>query len=791
MRTQKTHVWALALAAVVAALNLTPSTVRSAQKDEGEPWQEIHQHTARSFVIVSYHLKKSDRPYMNGEGAEYGQRSVLQRIINKNAMDTVGVILNDQGEVFAFEKGPAYREVIDRITVQGPDGTVLPAKAGRLLVKAPGRIVQIEGRLPEGWQPLAFAEQGEVMPGTKLYVATVRADKQYHVYIKPCEYGCGWGGTDEQGPCLQVPGLYTAGVLCNAEGRPVGVTCLDQIDLGPGGPVWRGRDILADAGISDEQQKQLEDQIKREFAKNIYEIRIMPRLEPQEEEEYDFGGRFRFRSRYAGQEDSEETLVYGLGFADNKLLIPEALDKELVAKIDTITVKVDDADVPARFGGVLRQCAATVIELPEGKLPRTVPFPAEGKVVRIEPFWSAFASELAGLDVRTEFGRWIDKDQGYEDKWYPVLEKTVAAGSWLLDGRGHLIGFFGEARYDHSRLEPYLLGSEQGRYRAYERSFVPRLRRSMMAAAWHAESAGDVRLFDGAEMARILGDLPASYDPHIRHLAKDEQKRHAWLGVEYTAPDKEMIKQMGLREPTQDGRIGLVVNRVYAGSPAAELGLAEGDVLLKIAVPGAPWPIELTAEEGESEMPDFDEADIPKEFQAMGIQMPRKRPWPSQDNYLTSLLGDIGQGTTVKLSYIHGTETQEKEFTIRQAPRDMLSAAKYKSDKLGITVKDATYEVRAALRLKPDEPAVVVTKVEQGTPTALARINTYELIRAIDGTPVDNVGTIEKLITQAQEAGKESVRVTVEWMGKTRLADLKFEAKAPAAGLLNTLLQGR
>jgi S1-C subfamily serine protease len=289
----------------------------------------------------------------------------------------------------------------------------------------------------------------------------------------------------------------------------------------------------------------------------------------------------------------------------------------------------------------------------------------------------------------------------------------------------------------------------------------------------------------------MLGDLPDGYDRYIRHLDKDEQKRRVWLGVEYTAPEKEMIKQMNLREPTQDGRIGVVVNRVYPGSPAAAMGLTEGDILLKITVPGTPWPIELAGDDRDSYgVPDFDEADIPKEFAAMGYQMPRRRPWPSQDNYLTRLLGEIGPGATVKLSYIHGTGLLEKEFTIQQAPRDMLSAAKYKNDKLGLTVKDVTYEVRAALRLTPEEPAIVAVKVEQGTPAALARINTYELIRAVDGVSVDNVGTFEKLIAQAQESKKDSVRVTVEWMGKTRLADLKFEAKPPA-GMLNSLLRGR
>jgi hypothetical protein len=814
-RTRSKDAWmSVPAAVVVAILSLYPAAGWSARQDEQEPAQKVYQNTAHSLVIVSYHLKKSDRPYMNGDGPEFGQRSVLQHILNKNALDTAGVILNDQGEIFTFEREPVYREVVDRITVQGPDGTVVPARAGRLLVKAPGRIVQLEGKLPAGWQPLAFAAQDEVTPETKLYVATIRADKQYHIYVKPCEYGCAWGGSAEPGPCLQVPDLNTAGVLCNAEGRPVGVTCMDQLDLGPGGPAWRARDILADAGVSDEQQKQLEDKIKDEFARNLYEIHIMPRLEPPEDEEYDFGGRYRF-ARYPGPRDAEEMLVYGLGFADNRLLIPEALDKELVARIDTITVKVDDRDVPARFGGVLRACAATVIELQEGKLPRVTSFPAEGKVPRVEPFWSALASELAGMDVRTEVGRWVDKGQGYEDKWYPVLEKPVSPGSWLLDRQGRLIGFFGEARYEHTRLEPYLLGSDVGRYRPYGSSYARLRRLMMMGPAWRSEGVGDLRLFDGSEMTKILGNLPANYDPHIRHLAKDEQKRRVWLGVEYTALDKEMVKQMGLREPTQDGRIGLVVNRVYAGSPAAAMGLAEGDVLLKLAVPGAPWPIELATHEGDGpQMPEFDEADIPREFAALGMQMPRRRPWPSQDNYLNQLLGDVGQSTTVQLSYIHGTgvsrassprseggtpPTQqapawavvEKEFTIEQAPRDMLSAAKYKDEKLGLTAKDATYEVRAALRLKPDEPAVVVTKVERGTPTALARINAYELIRAVDGTPVDNVETLEKLITRAQEAKKDSVRLTVEWMGKTRLADLKLEAPAAPGGLLDSLLPRR
>ncbi len=782
MRTGNVRIWIVAAVVAVLGLGLGGRVARAADEDN-EPTQKIYANTTRSFVLVSYYLKKSDRPYMNeGESSEVASGTVLQRILNKNAMDVIGILLNDQGEVFTFDREPAHREVIDHITIKGADGVVVPARADRLLTKAPGRILRLEGKVPAGWQPLKFAECPEVTPETKLFITTIGTGKYYHLYVRSCEYGLNWDTSMDCGNCLRMPNVYSAGVLCDAEGRPVGVTCLDEIDLRPGGPMWRGKDILADPGISEEQQIQLEKKVEKEFAKNIYEIRIMPRPEPQEEEEVDFGRRMR---RYSGQQPVEEILVYGLGFAENRLLIPDALAKEVVAGIDTITVRVGGEDLPARFGGVLKECAATVIELEKGKLPQTIPFAADGKVGRLEPFWAVYASEMAGMEVRIESNRWIDKQQGYEDKWYVAPERTLSSASWLVDREGRLVGFLGQARHESDRLEPYLLGREQGRYRAYPYrasiSFSPssRPRPSARAGARYGYP-GDTRLFDAAEMAQMLKDLPAGCDRYIRHLDKDEQKRRVWLGVEYTAPEKEMIKQMNLREPTRDGRIGVLVNRIYAGSPAAQMGLTEGDILLKITVPGTPWPIELAGDDRESYgAPDFDEADVPREFASLGYQMPRRRPWPSQDNYVNRMLGEIGQGTTVKLSYIHNGKILEKEFTIQQAPRDMLSAAKYKNDKIGLTVKDVTYEVRAALLLKPDEPAIVAVKVEQGTPAALARINTYELIRAVNGATVDSVATFEKLITEAQNTKKESVRLTVEWMGKTRLADLKFEARAP------------
>ncbi len=781
---------------VAILASLTPKSLADSP-DVNDPSQRIYDQNADSFVLVRYTLKRSGRPHLDGGESELGERSVLRHILDKNTLDVVGVILSDKGEVFTVEKEPAHWEVIDHITIEGRDGESVPARIDRLLINAPGRIVRIEGAMPTGWKPLAFAECGPITPRTKLYTASVGTDEYSRLHVGACGYSRRWAAGGEGRDCLRVAVFSNVAVLCNKEGQPLGVTCAGEINLDPDRPVWRGRDILADPGIPDEQIRRIEERMETEFGRNLYEVRIVRRPDPQEdEEESDSGLPFRLPSRYFPREEGREKTVFALGFEKTRLLIPETLPKELVAGIDTITVTVENQDVPARFGGVLKDYAATVIELQEGELPQTVAFPPEGKIARFEPFWAVYARELAGKDVRTEFTRWIEKEQGYADLWYPVVERTIPEGSWLLDRNGSLVGFYAQARHEYDRLESYLLSKDEDRYSTYglPRALRSRIRTITSSTVRYGRGYADnVRLIDAVEMAKMLGDLPAHYDPHIKHLDKNEQRRRVWLGVEYTAPDKEMIKQMDLRKPTQDGRIGLMVNRVYEGSPAARMGLAEGDMLLKITTPGTPWPIELIAgEPGEDDDgPDFGETDIPQEFAAIGLQMPRRRPWPSQDNYLTRLLADVGRGTTVKLTYIHGSEPVEKEFTIEQAPRDALSAAKYKSEKLGLTVKDATYEVRAALRLKPDEPAVVVTKVDQGTPAALARINAYELIRTIDGVSVDSVETLEKLIEEAQKAEKKSVRVTVEWMGKTRLADLKFEAKAPPTGILNSLLQGR
>ena len=758
--------------------------------------EKVRQNTAESFVIVHYHLKKSERPEAPRDDAFYSyidstDREYLDNILAKQTLDYTGVIVSSEGEIFIADNY-IRPDVIEKITVTGPDGKTVEAKPDRVLVGSCGQILKLSQPSSAGWKPLQFAEAPKkINIKTKFYGIRMlldsgqsegyywqrgfqdeRSDGKQYFYIWAAEpYKSRTNGGDlPDNFSLSFVGTT---IICDANGQVLGVTSYGRIDTDKDAPLWQGKDVLADKGINREES---EKQIKERVSPYLYQVKITFRPPPKEDDEYDTGGFYR-RYFSGGSEGQKEMYVYGLAVTPKTLLLPVGMEQTLVEGIDSISVMVSDKYEDAKLGGTLKECQATIVEVNEPKFDSVVDIKEDVGLKRGQPFWTVFVRELAGRDLVMDYNRWLWQRQGYENKYFPIMENSLQAGCWLFDKNGQFAGLYTAAKHPCQRIIPYLKG-ESSEYYAYSNMpfgrFVQRFSRG-----FSFYGGEDTRIYNTAFLVSIIKDMSSHYDKFIRRLTRDEQKRRVWLGVEFTSVDKETAKHLNLRKFTQDGRIGLMVSRVYPNSPAAKMGLAEGDVLLKITVPQAPWPIELKQErEYNYGGPDYDEADIPEEFQNMGYRQPRKCPWPSQDNVLTRMLKVIGEGMSVKLTYVHNGEVLDKDFIIKQAPRDSLSASKYKDEKLGLTVKDLTYEVRAALKLAEDANAVVISKVEQGTPAALARINQFELIRAIDGQETGNVNDFETAIKKARDEKKQSVRLTVEWMGKTRLADLKFDAPA-------------
>ena len=60
-RMTKRHVWVSRFGLLLLGLCLGGPVAWSADPTGDVPWETVYQQTARSFVVVQYHLKKSDR----------------------------------------------------------------------------------------------------------------------------------------------------------------------------------------------------------------------------------------------------------------------------------------------------------------------------------------------------------------------------------------------------------------------------------------------------------------------------------------------------------------------------------------------------------------------------------------------------------------------------------------------------------------------------------------------------------------------------------------------------------
>jgi S1-C subfamily serine protease len=109
-----------------------------------------------------------------------------------------------------------------------------------------------------------------------------------------------------------------------------------------------------------------------------------------------------------------------------------------------------------------------------------------------------------------------------------------------------------------------------------------------------------------------------------------------------------------------------------------------------------------------------------------------------------------------------------------QGPEHYDSAKKHKSDALGMTVKNLTYEVRRYFRRPPEEPGVIVSKVEPGGKASVSGIRPYEIVTHINDKPAMDVGDFEELLSKPGE-----LLLSVKRMHKGRVVKIQNGGVSP------------
>ncbi|MBQ3809964.1 MAG: hypothetical protein II839_04010, partial [Kiritimatiellae bacterium] len=280
---------------------------------------------------------------------------------------------------------------------------------------------------------------------------------------------------------------------------------------------------------------------------------------------------------------------------------------------------------------------------------------------------------------------------------------------------------------------------------------------------------GDEDAWSGPALA-ALASGPLAFDPEIVPRTGKDRQRAAWFGVETQGLTKELAREKKAlgwvtadrysRSGNGPSTEGALVSHVYPGSPAAEAGIREGDILLYARTPDGSTRHDLEA--GYSHYYDDDDD--------------RSAPWPTIGNGIDAAFGSFGIGSPVVVEWLRDGEPLSAELVVRPAPTHFRTATRARSKDLGLIVADATFEVREYFKLEEGETGVVVTKCKHGSPAAVAGLRPFELVTKVDGEPVAGAREFLEAVK-----GKPSFTLTVRRLTATRVVRISAKAAAPAA----------
>jgi len=628
------------------------------------------------------------------------------------------------------------------VEVLVPGGAPVRARLRGFLTRAEAVIVETESDLAV--EPLVFPE-GEEAPAEGLMVGSIAEGPQG---LEAWVDGLGSmrrrvGGTKlaHGMPDSPTRGLDNAGGARSVDlvmapgGLPVGFRFGGGLDIEDG--VWRGRAVLADTEVLFASLKERESALAKRSTRARIEV-VLRTTKRDDRDETSFG-------RNSDGDDKQEH--WGFAVAPDLLVVTGRLEPDEVRRLESLRWKVNDGPgTPAAYVGKVRGLDAHVVRVEGASFE---PLPAEQAAV--PPIGAAVLVHTTtwrggARRDQVDMNRVLGSGRRYGDKLDLALERPVTEGALLLDLDGRVFGV--AMHLDPEDKEGQLAGANP---------FSRRERRTYPLRAI---------LFSEIGTPATLAQDP---DTRVMPQEETEAKRLPWLGVEATGFRKEVAELLDICAATRDGQRGLLVGRVYEGSPAARAGVQVGDILVSAKRTSGPGsdapPVDLAETADRSRW--FSPWDM-----TGGDEAPA--PWRSQDTALNRLLKSWGIGTSFELQYLRDCVMKSASLTVEISPPSHDSAPRTRDEGTGITARDMTFEVRAALRLSKDAPGVVVARVEPGSPAAQARIAKNEVLEELEGSPVSDAATLAQLLASFRSQGRESVRVVIRRLDKTRLVDLRL-----------------
>lgn len=745
---------------------------------------------APHFCMVNIHLKRSEtelpasfefgNPFDGpGNSAQaYGSFLAAKKplrlgaiVIGPDTVLTIDTILDD--------------EYLDYVEVEDRFGRTSRAERSALLVHAPALLFTISDPDKLSLKPVTFEGGGntsggeggiyEVRPsffadtwtlyGFPLYGMARFSPQGETTAVLRTSIPHFQGSGSLQGMILRE--MTGAGIvqsspslLVDENFEPIGIATAPSLSVAHGeAPLWYGPDLLADRRMSFpdllEHRRALEDAT----GDLLLPVKVAFRQKAEEESDSPFYDTFLMDYDSMGfaddQEVPTEAFYFGLPVGPRVLFVPGTMERQFAKKIESIEVTTGESTVKGTFAGALEDYAAFFVAVDTDLPSPPLDLASAPSLDTFTPLLTLRAEHRFGAsEFQTNYSRLLRHVLGYRDLLEPIMLGQQPPGTLYLDRSGTVTALLLKQR------------TEGEEFADLTHRFSP-----WQTNSWY-------RVCTAAELASYIASPDSHLDPSIVALSEKDEERRMWLGVEYEPMARELAKTLNLEKPTKGGAIGLLISQVYPNSPADRLGIAAGDVLLRISE-NEKEPVELRSSQAYDFASDFGDFELPPMAEGMGFSMPERRPWKDRKNYLTQLLEVFGEHQDLTLQLFTGGSTVSKTFPVEKAPPDYAGARKIRDDDLGLTVKQITYEVRYSLRIPDESNPVIVAKVEEGSPAAVARIRQYDLVTRIGDVDLDGLDAFQRAIDgasrQREEEGQTVLRFTVQRLGKSRIANVNLD----------------
>jgi hypothetical protein len=708
----------LCLALVALPLLAEPageSTTLPADESEDGPTVEDLSKLADSlrsrFVIVEYHLQydKGQEPYAGGRigkqcpnCSRYHGVHLPEYVKQQRPLETAGLLLDKRHVITAdLMIHPRFLKAI-KVRIDQDTVAAKPARYAREQWAATLELATPADNI----DPLSFDASIEppyltAWSGTTNTRWFTQLKGLGRTLLKPFDGKTTWRMTPNY--CL----------ITGPDGQAVGMSMRGRI---PVDDSWKTapRDW---PGVSQADRTALLDQLKSLAGKGIFRTTLKLRS-PRKKAGDNPMVRFSGSDEMANQTEIRTLSVL---VDQRRVLVLSMLDPKVTARLEQITLhspQLDEA-VTASFTHSLKDYGAIVATL-EQPVDALAPLPfSETDILSLQDrFLPAIEMKLRGDQVMryVQHLRIFSYSLGWKQQVYPEIG---------LDD------------------DSIFLFDEKLRLAA-----LPLVRR-IPKAQRERFSHDEPELTAVTYIRGVLDGLPESADPSNVPLSEKEENRLAWLGIQLQPLNAELARANDVSHLTQNGQTGALVSYVYADSPAAKAGVEAGWVLLRLHVPDQPKPIEVKVSSS-------DRSFFPRlwsQYDRIPEQVFDRipRPWPAAENQFTRTLTDLGFGKEFTADFFHDGKVIKKQFTVTQSPPHYDSAEKFKSESIGLTVRNMTYETRQYFRRKGDDPGVIISKVEPGSKASVAGLKPYEIITHVDDKPVMNVEDFEALLTAAGE----------------------------------------